>query len=127
MSSSAPDCFLGGQYFSLHMVWYSNVLNMFCSGGGIWQPDAGPLSLLRRAVDRKPHKLKRVLTAAAMRKEFFEGIPNDEERAVKAFVKHNQENMLKTKPKVGSQVKFFSPDGLTLFHGLFLPARLSVD
>lgn len=69
-------------------------------GGGLWHPDAGPLALLRRAVDRKPHKLKQVLTEPGLGKEFFGGIPKDERKAVKAFVRHNEENMLKTKPKV---------------------------
>lgn len=36
-----------------------------------------------------------------MRREFFNGIPDDEDKAVKAFVNQNQESALKTKPKVG--------------------------
>lgn len=35
-----------------------------------------------------------------MRKEFLGGISKDEGKAVKAFVKANAENALKTKPKV---------------------------
>ena len=35
-----------------------------------------------------------------MRKQFLSGVPNDERKAVKAFVKTNAENALKTKPKV---------------------------
>lgn len=35
-----------------------------------------------------------------MRREFFDGIPDDEDKAVKAFVSQNSESALKTKPKV---------------------------
>lgn len=69
-------------------------------GAGLWHPDARPLALLRRAVDGKPHKLKRVLAEPGLRKEFFGGIPKDEKKVVKAFIRHNEENMLKKKPKV---------------------------
>ena len=66
----------------------------------MWMPEAAPLALLRRSVDRKPHKIKAVLTDAKIRKEILGGIPNDEKKAVKAFVAQNTENALKTKPKV---------------------------
>ena len=69
-------------------------------GGGIWHPDAPPLALLRQDVNRKSHKLKKTLLDAGIRKEFLKGIPNDEKKAVKAFIAQNSENMLKTKPKV---------------------------
>ena len=58
-----------------------------------------PLALMRKDVDLKSHKIKAVLTAPELRKEFFGGIANDEKKAVKAFVGMNTENMLKTKPK----------------------------
>lgn len=35
-----------------------------------------------------------------MRQEIFKGIPDDDEKAVEAFVNHNKESALKTKPKV---------------------------
>lgn len=35
-----------------------------------------------------------------MRREFFDGISDDEDKAVKAFVSQNSESALKTKPKV---------------------------
>lgn len=54
---------------------------------------------MRKDVDLKSHKIKAVLTAPELRKEFFGGIANDEKKAVKAFVGMNTENMLKTKPK----------------------------
>ena len=63
-------------------------------------PEAQPLALLRRNIDRKPEVIRRVLTDAALRKKVLGGIPNDEKKAVKAFALHNAENALKTKPKV---------------------------
>ncbi|KAL9045756.1 MAG: hypothetical protein Q9214_001255 [Letrouitia sp. 1 TL-2023] len=71
-------------------------------GGGYWQPESQPLSLLRRDVDRKSHKLKSVLMEPAIRKEFFGGVANDEKKVVKALAAQNQENALKTKPKASS-------------------------
>ncbi|MCJ1485522.1 hypothetical protein MMC06_005697 [Schaereria dolodes] len=68
-------------------------------GGGIWHPEAAPLALLRRDVDRKSHKLKAVLTNPGIRKEFLSGAPDNEKKSVKAFIAQNGENMLKTKPK----------------------------
>lgn len=75
-------------------------------GCGLWHPDAQPVALLRRDIDRKSHKLKKVLLNKAIRRELFNGIPDDERKAVKAFVELNKENMLKTKPKVSSKVIF---------------------
>lgn len=69
-------------------------------GGGLWMPEAAPLAQVRRNIDRKPNQIKRVLTDAGMRKEFFGGIGNDEKKAVKAFCSQNSEYALKTKPKV---------------------------
>ncbi|EEA26944.1 conserved hypothetical protein [Talaromyces marneffei ATCC 18224] len=69
-------------------------------GAGLWMPEASKLALLRRDVDRNPARLKSVLRNADLRREFFNGIPDDERKAVKAFVSHNQESALKTKPKV---------------------------
>ncbi|KAI9737924.1 MAG: hypothetical protein M1834_009294 [Cirrosporium novae-zelandiae] len=68
-------------------------------GGGLWMPEAQSLDALRSDIDRKPHKIKRVLTDAGIRKEFFSDIPNDENKAVKAFISQNTENALKTKPR----------------------------
>jgi len=69
-------------------------------GAGVWQPEAEPLGLLRRAVDRKSHKLKNVLMDPRIRKECLKGAPNDEKKVVKAFATANAENALKSKPKV---------------------------
>jgi hypothetical protein len=63
-------------------------------------PEAQPLALLRRDIDRKPEAFKRVLTDAALRKTILGGLPNDEKKAIKAFASQNAENALKTKPKV---------------------------
>ncbi|KAF2116580.1 hypothetical protein BDV96DRAFT_491180 [Lophiotrema nucula] len=70
-------------------------------GGGLWQPEAQALGKLRRDIDRKPHKIKRVLNDAGVRKSFFEGIGNDEKKAVTAFTKQssNQSTALKKHPK----------------------------
>lgn len=69
-------------------------------GGGLWMPESRALALLRRDIDRKPQKIKRVLTDAGLRKEFFSGVVDDEKKAVRAFVSQSSENALKRKPKV---------------------------
>ena len=69
-------------------------------GGGLWCPEAQPLGLLRRAIDTKSHELKDVLRDPGIRKEYFNGIGDDEKKAVKAFCGHNADNALKRRPKV---------------------------
>jgi uncharacterized protein (TIGR02453 family) len=69
-------------------------------GGGLWMPEAAQLALLRADIDRKSHKLKNVLMNPGVRKHLLGGISSDEKKAVKAFAASNQENALKTKPKV---------------------------
>lgn len=68
-------------------------------GGGLWMPDAGQLSKLRRHIDRKPHKLKAVLMQEGIRKSFLNGVAKDEKKVVKAFAAANKSNALKKKPK----------------------------
>jgi hypothetical protein len=63
-------------------------------------PEAQPLALLRRNIDREPEVIRRVLTDAALRKTILGVAANDEKKAIKAFASHNAENALKTKPKV---------------------------
>lgn len=63
-------------------------------------PESSALAALRRDIDRRPHRIKRVLTDAGLRKEFFGGIADDEKKAVRAFVSQSAENALKRKPKV---------------------------
>ena len=82
-------------------------------GAGVWHPEAAPMALLRKEIDKKSHKIKKVLMAPDMRKEFFGGIGPDEKKAVKAFVGMNTENALKTKPKVRLLPCSVSIDGLT--------------
>ncbi|KAI9854527.1 MAG: hypothetical protein M1824_000292 [Vezdaea acicularis] len=69
-------------------------------GGGLWLPEPVPLGLLRRDIDRHPQRIRTVLNDADIRKEFLDNAPNNEEKAVKAFIKKNVESALKTKPKV---------------------------
>jgi hypothetical protein len=74
----------------------------------LWQPEAQPLSLLRRDIDRKPHKIKRVLIDERLRKAFFGGIDADEKKAVKAFANQfsNRSTALKRHPKVSGIFRF---------------------
>jgi len=60
------------------------------------------LNALRRDIDRKPHKIKRVLTDAGIRGSFLGGVADDEKAAVKAFTNQpsNQSTALKKHPKV---------------------------
>lgn len=69
-------------------------------GAGIWHPEAEPLNLLRRSVDRRAHRLKEVLMDPLIRKECLGGAPKDEKKVVKSFCASNSENALKSKPKV---------------------------
>jgi hypothetical protein len=63
-------------------------------------PEASSLALIRREIDRKPHKFKRILRAEGLRREFFDGVSDDDDEVVKAFVSGSSKNALKTKPKV---------------------------
>jgi uncharacterized protein (TIGR02453 family) len=69
-------------------------------GSGLWHPEADKLALLREDIDGNSQGLKSVLKEERLRREFFDGIPDDEDKAVKAFVSQNSESALKTKPKV---------------------------
>ena len=69
-------------------------------GGGLWMPEASQLALMRRDFDRKSHKIKEVLTNPDVRKHLLNGVQKDEKKAIRAFAVSNQENALKTKPKV---------------------------
>lgn len=78
-------------------------------GAGLWLPEAGPLALLRQAIDAKSEKLKDVLLEPRLRKDFLKGVTKDATKAVKVFASMNTENMLKTKPKVGFSVSSSLP------------------
>ncbi|EXJ71933.1 uncharacterized protein A1O5_04434 [Cladophialophora psammophila CBS 110553] len=71
-------------------------------GSGLWMPESQPLALLRANIDRKPKKLRRVLTEAQLRKEVLGVTASDEKKAIKAFADQNKENALKTKPKLAT-------------------------
>lgn len=79
-------------------------------GGGYWQPDAASLGKLRRDVDRKPHKIKAILTNEGIRKAFLGGVQDDTKKAVTAFISlpGNQSTALKRNPKVSLAVCYFS-------------------
>ena len=70
-------------------------------------PEATALAALRRDIDRKPHKIKRVLMDASIQQAFF-GEVADEAKAVKAFTNQhsNRSNALKKHPKVGTLISF---------------------
>jgi len=68
-------------------------------GSGLWHPEAAPLALLRRNIDRRPHQIKSVLTEDRLRKNILNVNATDEKKAIKAFAASNAENALKTKPK----------------------------
>ena len=65
-------------------------------------PEAQALARLRRDIDRRPHLLKQTLLGAGIRKEFLGGVASDERKVAKALAAQNQENALKTKPKVSA-------------------------
>lgn len=65
-------------------------------------PEAQALARLRRHIDRRSHLLKQTLLGAGIRKEFLGGVASDEGKVAKAFAAQNQENALKTKPKVSA-------------------------
>lgn len=84
-------------------------------GSGLWMPEASKLALLREDIDQNSARLKSVLRGEGLRREFFKGIPDDERKAVKAFVSQNQESALKTKPKVGHYIHHIPP-AYSTFH-----------
>lgn len=62
-------------------------------------------------MDRKPHKIKAVLTNAGIRKEFLGNVSDDEKKAVKAFtgLATNKATALKRNPKVSSVAPLLAP------------------
>lgn len=70
-------------------------------GAGVWHPEAAPLALLRKSVDKKSAALKEVLKGEKLRKEFLGGCEKKDDSVVKKFFAMNEENALKTKPRVG--------------------------
>ena len=84
-------------------------------GGGLWMPEADSLHSLRVAMDTSSHRLKRVLLDPKIRKHFLDGVGNDKEKAVKAFIKHSSENALKRKPKVCATISQFCSSHSDIF------------
>ncbi|KXG54359.1 Conserved hypothetical protein CHP02453 [Penicillium griseofulvum] len=68
-------------------------------GCGLWNPESEPLALLREDIDVNSDGLKGVLRAPEMRREFLKGASDDDDAVVDAFIHHNRESALKTKPK----------------------------
>lgn len=89
-------------YCSLFFCIQTECFTLTLSGGGFWQPEAAALNKLRRDIDRKPHKIKRILTEARFQENFLGSVTNNEKKAVKAFVNlpMNESNALKRNPKV---------------------------
>jgi uncharacterized protein (DUF2461 family) len=78
-------------------------------GGGLWHPEADAVAKLRASIDERPERWRRVLMDPVFRRTFMPEVApgkakaagKKEEAAVKkAFAGHNQDNALKTKPKV---------------------------
>ncbi|KAJ5595542.1 uncharacterized protein N7459_001750, partial [Penicillium hispanicum] len=68
-------------------------------GCGLWNPEADALATLREDIDENASQWKEVLRAPEMRRAFLNGAPDDDDAVVEAFVHHNRESALKTKPK----------------------------
>ncbi|KAJ5772432.1 hypothetical protein N7520_002961 [Penicillium odoratum] len=68
-------------------------------GCGLWNPEPDALAALREDIDGDAQQWKEVLRAPAMRREFLNGVSDDDDAIVKAFAHHNRESALKTKPK----------------------------
>ncbi|KAK4947206.1 hypothetical protein LTR10_013978 [Elasticomyces elasticus] len=65
---------------------------------------------MRQSIDRHPERLKAILMDAEMRKSFLGNAPNNNSKAVKAFVESNAGNALKTKPKITFINSVIMPD-----------------
>jgi uncharacterized protein (DUF2461 family) len=97
----AEDGYENSPFLTLYLCFHLAILNnISILGSGLWHPEADKLALLREDIDGNSQGLKSVLKEERLRREFFDGIPDDEDKAVKAFVSQNSESALKTKPKV---------------------------
>jgi hypothetical protein len=84
------------------------VADFIWAGGGLWHPEADSLAALREDIDENADRWKELLRAPGMRREFLNGVADDDVAVVKAFAHHNRESALKTKPKVLFSVCFCS-------------------
>lgn len=69
-------------------------------GGGCYHPEALYVGRMRESIDGNSQALKDVLSDDAIRKEFLGDAKKSDAAVVKAFVKSNSDNALKTRPKV---------------------------
>lgn len=69
-------------------------------GGGCWHPEALYVGRMRNSIDGNSQALKDVLSEDTIRKEFLGDAKKSHAAVVKAFVKSNSDNALKTRPKV---------------------------
>lgn len=115
------------------MHWVTQRLTsvVILPGGGLWHTASQPLGLLRRDIDRRPNRLKSVLTSDGFAAEFLDwSAGSDERAAIRAFAEHNKEDALKTAPKV---MITYTSRLLVLFHcprlllGEFRSAGISED
>lgn len=65
-------------------------------------PEADALAALRRDINRRSERMKAILCAPGIRKEYLGGISKDQAKVVKRFVDEHVESSLKTKPKVSA-------------------------
>jgi uncharacterized protein (DUF2461 family) len=71
--------------------------------GGLWCPGKDALALLRRSIDERPRRWRRVLGDPVLAHEFFgghhKGGDDDQEAMVRAFAEHSSSGALKTRPR----------------------------
>jgi uncharacterized protein (DUF2461 family) len=70
------------------------------AAGGLWQPDSQQLHAMREDIDAHPNRIKAVLRQPGIRKDYLEGVADDEKKALKKFLEKNKESALKVAPKV---------------------------
>ena len=75
--------------------------NQCFAGGGKWMPEQEVLQQMREDVQNRPKRIRSALHHESVRKHFLGGTKMTEDQAVKAFRKHNGDNVFKRTPKVG--------------------------
>lgn len=79
-------------------------------GGGLWHPEADHVQKLRASIDERPRRWRRALMEPAFVRTFLPKAKVGHERSIiKAFAVANEENALKTKPKVWFPSKLLCP------------------
>lgn len=71
-------------------------------GCGLYHPENDAIHKLRESIDERPRRWRRILNDPALKKQFLPSAAKNSkpEAALKAFADRNQDNALKTKPKV---------------------------